>query len=332
MSNYRDESNTSEIEDEFYYCECECEKCDDETADFDCDCECTSFEQQLITLKGTQIKTSRIPVPRIKMTLPVRTNSKKTPINRPIKVRIPRAIICKSLPKGSVRTELCEPEKMNRKTVDNGTINVCTLIYPGAHVGSSPFKTSSKIPIRVRLDFEAANKIWQQQVNGITQGIKFNLFHISVMEKNLLGVGGNVQDFPWNQANIGKILFEYGKRACPNAHVFVYYMPGNHIGPLSSNSARTDAITFRTEPVIILSNSALLNNYILAHELGHFMYLNNLFGYKFDPDPLPFDPDHNANPTNLMYDKSDHWPSAPHKPTLTPAQIRKALNTRFFYE
>jgi hypothetical protein len=109
-------------------------------------------------------------------------------------------------------------------------------------------------------------------------------------------------------------------------------MPGNHIGPMSSNSARTDAITFRTDPVIILSNSALLNNHILAHELGHFMYLNNLFGYKFDPDPSPFDPDHNVDPTNLMYDKSDHWPSAPNKPTLTPAQIRKALNTRFFYE
>jgi hypothetical protein len=331
MNDFRDESNNSEIEDEFYYCDCECENCDDESDDFNCDCECTSFEQP-ITLKAKQIIKIRIPIKGIKMTLPIRASSKKIPINRPIKVRIPRAIICENLPKGSLRTELCEPEIMNPKTVDNGTINICTLIHPGAHVGSSPFETSSKIPIRVRLDIEAANKIWQHPVNGNTKGIKFNLLKNSIMEKNLPGVGGNAQDFPWNQANIGKLLVEYGKKVCPNAHVFVYYMPGNSIGPISLTSARTDAITFRNDPVIILSNNAILNNYILAHELGHFMYLNNLFGYKFDPAPSPFDPDHNVQPTNLMYYKSDHWPRAPYKPTLTPAQIRKALNTRFFYE
>jgi hypothetical protein len=331
MNEYKDENNNSEIEDEFYYCDCECENCDDETSEFDCDCECTSFEQS-ITLKGKQIIIVRIPVPGVKMSLPIKTTSKKFPKNRPIKVRIPRAIICKHLTKGSLRTELCEPERMNPKTVDTGTINICAFILPGAHVGSSPFETSSKIPTRIRLDIEAANSIWQQHVNGKTHGIQFNLLHTLALEKILPGVGGNVQDFPWNQANIGKILFEYGKKICPNAHVFVYYMNGHNIGPVFSNGARTDAITFRTEPVIILSNSALLNNYILAHELGHFMYLNNLFGYKFDPEPSPFDPDHNIHPTNLMYYKSDHWPLSPQKPTITPAQIRKALNTRFFYE
>lgn len=331
MNDYKDESNNSGLEDEFLYCDCDCENCEDETTDFDCDCECTSFAQSIMQ-KGNQVMKIRIPVHGVRMTLPFKTSTKKISINRPIKVRIPRAIICNHLPKGALRTELSEPERMNLKTVDTGTINICALILPGALVGSNPFDTSSKIPIRVRLELEAANKIWQQHVNGKTQGIKFNLLNTIVLEKNLPGVGGNVQDFPWSQVNIGKILFEYGKKVCPNAHVFVYYMPGNNIGPIFSNGARTDAITFRTDPVIILSNSAILNNYILAHELGHFMYLNNLFEYKFDPEPSPFDPDHNVHPTNLMYYKSDHWPSFPQKPTITPAQIRKALNTRFFYE
>lgn len=331
MKDYKDESNNSELEDEFYYCDCDCEPCEDESPDFNCDCECTSFEQSL-TLKGKQIIKIRIPVPGVRMNLPINLSSKRIPVNRPIKVRIPRAIIFNHLPKGALRTELCEPESMNPKTIDTGTINICAFIHPGAHVGSNPFENNSKIPIRIRLDIDAANKVWQHQINEKTQGIKFNLLHTIVLEKNLLGIGENVQEFPWNQTNIGKILFEYGKKVCPNAHVFVHYMNGKNIGPIILKGAQTDAITFRTEPVIILSNSAILNNYILAHELGHFMYLNNLFGYKFDPEPSPFDPDHNIHPSNLMYYKSDHWPSSPQKPSITPAQIRKALNTRFFYE
>lgn len=323
----------SESEDEFYYCDCDCEMefCNDDGCECDCNCECTSFEQT-VSINGHQIGKIRIPIPGVKITLPIKAEARRLPINRRIKVRIPRAMICQRIPNGTLRTELSEPEKMNPKIVETGTINICALILPGAQVGNNPLDSNSKIPIRIKLEMEAANQIWQQRYHGRTYGIKFDLIHTSYINQLPHGIGKNVQDFPWNQENIEQVLFEYGKKVCPNAHVFVYYMNGNHIGPIHRNGTQTDAITFRGYPVIILSNSALIKKYIFAHELGHFMYLNNLFGYTFDPDPSPVDPDHNTNPTNLMYYKSDLWPASPQRPSITHAQIRKALNARFFYD
>jgi hypothetical protein len=331
MSDDRNELNNSGTEDEFYYCDCECEGVNrnGENYDFLCDCECTTIGQTM-TIRGVKIEKIRFSVPGLKITLPIKAGSKKIPLHRRIKIRIPRATVSNCLPKGTLQRNLCEPERLNLNTVDSGTINVCSVVLPGAQVGSNPFESTSQIPIRLRLDLEAANQIWQQSVNGKMQGVKFNLVRTVISKEQLQGIGENVQDFPWNQKNIEKVIFEHGKRVCPNAQVFVYYMNGNHIGPIYPNGTRCDAITFRSFPVIILSNHSLLNRYILAHELGHLMYLNNLFGYTFDPDPSPFDPDHNANPDNLMYYKSDYWPKP--RPTITPAQIRKALNTRFFYE
>jgi hypothetical protein len=310
-------------------CECECENSENEKCDCDCDCECTAFDQSLF-IKKEQLAKIRTHVQGVRFALPSKAGAKKIPTGTPIKVRIPRDQICNNLPNGSLRKTLCEPERMNLKTVAIGTINVCVLVLPGAQVGR--VESPSKAPKRVKNEIDAANQIWQQLVNDKYQGVQFNVVSCFVLNKNLPGIGKNAQNFPWNQNEIEKILYEQGKQICPYAHVFVYYMDGNSIGPIYSNGTRTDAITFRNFPVIIISNGAKNKDYILAHELGHFMYTNNLLGYKFDPDPYPGDPDHNAHPTNLMYPTSDFWPTLPQKPTITPAQLRKALNTRFFYD
>jgi hypothetical protein len=221
---------------------------------------------------------------------------------------------------------------MNQKKISNGTINVCVLVFPGSEVGLTPRDYSKRILNRIKRDIDAANRIWKQQVNGKREGVTFKLVHCMVEAKNRLGISNDAQQFPWNQDEIGEILFKYGRRFCPNAHVFVFYMNGNSIGPIHPNGSHTDAITFRDVPVIIMSNGSSSRKYILAHELGHIMYLSNLYGDTKDPNPFPGDPDHNIHPTNLMFPRSDYWPESPLSPTLTPAQIRKALNTRFFYE
>jgi hypothetical protein len=321
------ENSANEI-DEFTYCDCECdcEENENEAYDCKCDCDCPSFEKT-ITINIHQIRKIKSHVPGVLITLPSKANTKRIPIHTPIKVRIPRGNIINSLPKGALRKTLSEPESLNLKTVSTGTIYICVLILPGAKVGKAP--SNAKIPIRVKLEIEAANKIWQRQVNGKVQGVKFQIVDVVEFNENPSGIGGNSQSFPWNQKNIDKILFEHGRNLCPEADVYVYYMNGNSIGPIFPDGRQTDAITFRRLPVIIISNGALTKNYILAHELGHFMYINNLLGYKFDPDPFPGDPDHNLHPSNLMSPTSDFWPQ---KPFVTSAQIRKALNTRFFYE
>jgi hypothetical protein len=318
----------NEEEADYSYCDCECicEESDNENYECKCECACASFHS--VNHKGE--KTFKLH--DVELTLPSKISSKKLPTLTPIKVRIPRGKICNSLPNGIPRKTLCEPESFYHNTVPNGILNVCILVLPGAQVGKAKIDSTLNIPIRVKKDIEAANQIWQTRVNERTIGVKFNVVSTFIFHKDLNGIGENAEDFPWNQNDIGKICFQHGLRICPKAHVFVFYMKGDSIGPILSNGARTDAITFRRFPVIIMSNSAQSKNYILAHELGHIMYLNNLLGYPFDPDPAPRDPDHNVNPSNLMYYKSDYWPLPPNRPTITAAQIRKALHTRFFYE
>lgn len=125
-------------------------------------------------------------------------------------------------------------------------------------------------------------------------------------------------------------LMEKKKKLCRTAHVYIFIMNGDRIGPVHSNGSHTDAFTFWDAPIIIMSNGASSRNYIFAHELGHIMYLHNLFGNKFDPNPFPGDPDHNAVPNNLMYPTSDYWPSSLRKPTITSSQTQK-LNTQFIF-
>ncbi|MHC0035540.1 hypothetical protein [Pseudoneobacillus sp. C159] len=314
--------------DDFSYCDCNCicEKSEEDNCLCGCDCDCVSVK--LVT--GNQIKKFITTVPHIPIKLPRKAGSKEIPNDTPIKVKVPRSHICHNTPNGPLQTVICEPEILNPKCVKHGVINVCVLILPGAKVGR--MEKSSEIPSRVRTDFEAANSIWRQDMNGGKQGVTFKVTNIHFVNSGLKGIGENVQDFPWKKEQIEDLFLSEGKRLFPSADVYIFYMNGQHIGPTLSNGARTVAITFRNFPVIIMSNGAKVNQYILAHELGHFMYLNNLMEYSFDPHPFPLDPDHNVDPSNIMYPTSDYWPSHSKPPTITPAQIRKALNARFFYQ
>ncbi|HYK74459.1 MAG TPA: hypothetical protein VEV44_15290 [Pseudoneobacillus sp.] len=314
-------------ENEFSYCdcECECESSSDENCECECDCECNSY----YPYSSEKMKRKSFRIPSVRLSLPNKAGSSKIPTNTPIKVKIPRANICRSIPHSKIRNLLCEPESMNRHTVENGTIKVCVLVLPGAQIGDSI--STSRIPSRVKSDIQAANMIWKQQVNGRSHGVSFEIVSCVHLETPIQGVGKDLKHFPWHD-DIAYRLMEMGRKICPYAHVYIFYMNGDHIGPLHSNGSHTDAITFRDAPIVIMSNGASSRNYILAHELGHIMYLHNLYGNKYDPNPFPGDPDHNAIPHNLMYPTSDYWPSSPRKPTITSEQIRKALNTRFFYE
>jgi hypothetical protein len=307
-------------DEDYTYCDCECEceenKQDRNKLDGQCDCDCMSIED------STKRRTRVYGVP---LTIPRKAGVKNIPIRTPIKVRIPRDHICYSLPNGKLKAKLCAPEMENEPTVTNGSIHICVMILPDAKVDRL---FGDSIPNRISKEIQAANSIWNKRINGIDYGIEFHLTSCYFFNKGLQGVGENCQDFPWSQSNIDKLLYEYGKKACPNAHVYVYYMKGNHIGPVHPNGSKTDAVTFRDYPVIIMSDGPRSRDYILAHELGHFMFLNNLYGYTFDPDPFPGDPDHNVNPDNIMYPTSDFWRK---QPSITSAQILKALNTRFFY-
>lgn len=308
-------------DEDYTYCDCECE-CEENSQNSNkldglCDCDCMTIEDSF----KKKIRFYGVP-----LTIPRKSGGKNIPIRTPINVRIPRDNICHSLPNGKLRTKLCAPETQNDDTVTNGSINICVMILPGAKVDRF---FSNGIPSRITKDIQAANSIWNTRMNGIEQGVEFILTSCYIFNKGLEGIEDNCQDFPWNQNNIDKLLFEYGKRACPNAHVYVYYMNGNHIGPIHSNGSKTDAITFRDFPVIIMSDGPKSKDFILAHELGHFMFLNNLYGYTFDPDPFPGDPDHNVNPDNIMYPTSDFWTK---RPSITTAQIIKALSARFFYK
>lgn len=40
---------------------------------------------------------------------------------------------------------------------------------------------------------------------------------------------------------------------------------------------------------------------ILAHEIGHVLNYSNRSGTKNDPNPHPDEPEHNADPDNLMF-------------------------------
>ncbi|WP_442593661.1 hypothetical protein [Neobacillus sp. D3-1R] len=212
--------------------------------------------------------------------------------------------------------------------VKNGIIKVGVIVLPGAQIGASD--PHSRTPKRVKDEIAAANEIWKQTVNGRSQGITFKIVSCNYVDNYPKGIGRNLKDFPWHE-NIESILLEKGRELCPTAHVYIYYMNGDHIGPKYPNGSHTDAITFRDAPIVILSNGAITQKYILAHELGHIMYLHNLHGNIYDPNPFPGDPDHNASPHNLMYPVSDYWPAPPNKPSITFAQLQKALNTSFIY-
>lgn len=220
--------------------------------------------------------------------------------------------------------------KSFHKTVARGTLAVCIIVLPGAQVGAISTNNRS-LPRRIERELAAANNIWQKQVNGMIQGVKFKIKKFIQLEQRMKGIDLNAEHLQMVQRQLdqrAQLLMEVGRQICQDCDVFVFYMNGNSIGPAYRDGTRNVAISFIDYPMIIMSNGAQENDYILAHELGHFMFNNHISGRTSDPNPFKKNPAHNASPTNLMYPHGQFWPKIPH---ITDAQIKKALETRFFY-
>lgn len=319
--------NDNIIEEPTCECDCNCYDCYGDKCDCECDCMCDPIEQprNVITYSGFKIS-----APRISVSLP-RVN---LPSNN-VKIRLPRGRICERLPRGQFQTEICgPPETLNQRTVATGTLNVCVIVLPGAIVGTSP--TGTMIPDRVTREIAAANNIWQRRdtsgrvIPGV--GVRFNITNFVPLTINIPSVVGNAENFPTSirdQNEMAQRMFDSARRACSNADVFIFYMDGNRFGPVHTDGTVTQAVTFGNVPVIIMTNGST-HGYVLAHELGHFMFNTNRFGSISDPEPFSRDNSgHNRSVTNLMYPSSTRWPLIP---DITAAQVNKALNSRVFYD
>jgi hypothetical protein len=215
------------------------------------------------------------------------------------------------------------------KIVSSRTIRVCVMALPGAQVGRNLTD-----PIRVQRDFAIANKMWQHKVNSINIGVRFEVIDFIILDKDLQGLNSNAENIVLSNQQLeqnAKILMRLGRKFCPTANLFIVYMKGNTIGTVRRDGTKILAISFIDHPLIIMSNGAKENEFILAHELGHFLFNNNRFGNTSDPNPIKGDPAHNATKTNLMHPTGIYWPAPPRSPILTLDQIIKALEIRFFY-
>ncbi len=218
------------------------------------------------------------------------------------------------------------------RTVKAGTLNVCIIVLPGAKVDRNSTDNQSIVPNRVKRDIAAANKIWKQyEKNRLIQGVTFTITRSVVFLENISGIVSNAENFPIGGSShltMVQAMLKTGRKVCQNADVYVFYMNGNRFGPVNFDYSSTLAVTYNSFPLIIMTNAST-DEYLLAHELGHFMFITNRFNETDDPEPFhELDGDHNRTPSNLMFPTPEFWPIVPE---ITSEQIHKALNSRVFY-
>ncbi|MFP7734017.1 hypothetical protein ACLHDF_11485 [Priestia aryabhattai] len=218
------------------------------------------------------------------------------------------------------------------KTVKTGTLNVCVIVLPGAKVDRNPKDNQFTVPNRVKRDIAAANRIWKQyKQNQLIQGVTFTITRSFVFLKNVSGIVNNAENFPIGGAShltMVQAMLKTGRKVCRNADVYVFYMNGNRFGPINFDYSSTLAVTYNSFPLVIMTNAST-DEYLLAHELGHFMFITNRFNETDDPQPFhELDRNHNRTPSNLMFPTPEFWPIVPE---ITSEQIHKALNSRVFY-
>ncbi|KJL03369.1 MULTISPECIES: hypothetical protein [Priestia] len=220
----------------------------------------------------------------------------------------------------------------NFKTIKTGTLNVCIIVLPGAKVDRNSKDNQSIVPNRVKRDIAAANRIWKQyEKNRLIQGVTFTITRSFVFLENISGIVSNAENFPIGGAShltMVQAMLKTGRKICQNADVYVFYMNGNRFGPINFDYSSTLAVTYNSFPLIIMTNAST-DEYLLAHELGHFMFITNRFSETDDPEPFhELDRNHNRTPGNLMFPTPEFWPIVPE---ITGEQIYKALNSRVFY-
>ncbi|MGJ7921184.1 hypothetical protein [Neobacillus sp. LXY-4] len=220
--------------------------------------------------------------------------------------------------------------KEKHKIVPLGMINVCAMVLPGAIV-----RDVSNEDCLVKKQVEEANILWQKIINGRTFGVKFELNSIILINQDIKRLHPNAENISFSPKHLDQIansIVKQAKKLTLKADLYIVFMDGDSIGPILADGTRVLAISFIDYPIIIMSNTAAQREYILAHEIGHFLFNNNRYGNTADPDPIKGDSAHNAERSNLMHPTGIYWPKSPNKPDVTVAQILKALETRFFYQ
>ncbi|WP_147534696.1 hypothetical protein [Bacillus marasmi] len=224
--------------------------------------------------------------------------------------------------------------KKRKDTVSTGTITVCAFVFPGAETGTFSASKHSA-PVRIKREIACANSIWKRVSGNVTKNaIRFKLIKTIIFPQTLKGLEVNAENISMNAKKLmknAKLLLGLAEKYGPEADLYVYYMDGEQIGATQEDGARVLAITYIDYPIIIMSNGAQKSDFILAHEIGHFLFNTNRFGDTNDPQPIRGDPAHNVEPTNLMYPTGMYWPKPPNMPFITSEQLYKALNSKLFY-
>jgi hypothetical protein len=224
--------------------------------------------------------------------------------------------------------------KKEKRLVNKGTICVGVIVFPGAEVDRNE-KYEDSIPLRIKREIAAANALWQQNESGNTRGVQFKVVKTVIFDQRIKGIDLNVEKISMTNKKLnqnGLLLSGIAKKLLKEADIYVFYMTGETIGPVDFDGSRILALTYIDYPIVIMSNGARTNDFILAHELGHVLFNNNIYGNTSDPDPYKGDPAHNARSSNLMFPTGLYWPPLPKLPKVTSEQIKKALETKFFYD
>ncbi|WJM05866.1 hypothetical protein [Paenibacillus sp. PK1-4R] len=96
-------------------------------------------------------------------------------------------------------------------------------------------------------------------------------------------------------------VYDTMKRYFPEINVLVCFVEGDNF---IRNGEPTEVIGHTRQlddSNYIILISGLAEPPTLAHELGHVLNFSNRGGSADDPDPFPNQPEHNANPDNLMF-------------------------------
>jgi hypothetical protein len=115
----------------------------------------------------------------------------------------------------------------------------------------------------------------------------------------------------------------------PEINLLVAFIAGDFF---KSNGAATRVVGRATTVSVLgkLLYFVLLTNQaspeLLAHELGHVLNFSNKDGTANDPNPLPNDPGHNADPGNLMF------PTPALGAVITPAQCEQFYESRIILD
>lgn len=224
--------------------------------------------------------------------------------------------------------------KKRKDTVSYGTITVCAFVFPGAETGTFSASKHSA-PVRIKREISCANSVWKKKSGNETKyAVHFRLQKTVVFTDTIKGVEVNAENISMNGKKLmksAKLLMGLAEKYSPEADLYVFYLDGDQIGATQQDGARVLAITYIDYPLIIMSNGAQKSDFILAHEMGHFLFNTNRFGETNDPEPIRGDTAHNKEPTNLMYPTGMYWPKPPNMPLITSEQLYKALNSKLFY-